>query len=910
MSIDFAALAARLLQRSRSLLEEWFPEGKLHGHEYRVGSLRGEPGESLGVNVETGAWKDFATGEAGGDLISLYAAIHGLKQPEAARALAERDGIAGPAPAMSSEPKRPKWTPILPAPKDAPEPANDYYRRGPKDVQGKDTWIKLRFVARWAYRDAEGAILGYAVRFEWHEGDALKKDIVPQVYAESEGKRQWRWMAMPAPRPLYNLPELRSRPGDPVIVVEGEKKVEALRALAPQYVGVAWPGGAAAWRKVDWSPLAGRTVLCWPDADRQAVMTAAEAEKYGVDVGALIPSMHQPGMRAMWEIGHALLRLCPIVKCIIPDDDTLPDGWDAADAVNEGWDWQRFKAWALPRVQLLSEGGSNGVHERNTGRQRERGAEAHALGVPEALDQGVPAGSVRAGAPEDEHDGRVAADRERAQPAPHDRRTAQGSRRGGAGEPAERGGDRPPVGRASEDRGGAGMEAGLQGSRDVRASADALDRAREPGEAQASPLSQVGRWLKWGVERNGNGIPLTNLNNAVRVLEADPRLDGLVWFDEFLQRLMTGDPAREWTDADDINLTLYMQREIGISKLGREAVSQAVIAISMRDRRNCVREFFESQKHDGTPRIDEFLIRTFHCADTPYTRAASRNFWISMVARVMSPGCKVDNMLVLEGSQGLYKSTVLRVIADPWFAEQHESATNAKAFAEVLQGKLLIEISEMDAFDRAEVKRVKSTVSCLSDRYRASYARYATDHPRQGVMAGSTNKDDWNRDDTGARRFWPIRCNGVADVAYARQARAQCFAEAMAAYKAGATWYEMPEAETVTEQRKRYDADPWIEPISHWLTGRRDASVNEIAISCLHIELREIDRAKQMRIAGVLRALGWGNDGNKKRGGKVVKIWTPPADEYAGGSDFRAEPDGAGEVATQRSLPDIPFLDQ
>jgi putative DNA primase/helicase len=171
----------------------------------------------------------------------------------------------------------------------------------------------------------------------------------------------------------------------------------------------------------------------------------------------------------------------------------------------------------------------------------------------------------------------------------------------------------------------------------------------------------------------------------VRVLEADPALRGLVWFDEFLQRLITGDPAREWSDVDDINLVLYMQREIGLSKMGIDSVRQAVVAMAKRHARNCVKEYIEATRWDGTPRIESFMHTVFHCEDTEYTRAASRNFWISMLARVYQPGCKVDNMIVLEGTQGLMKSSALNAIADPWFAEQHEAATNAKAFAEVLQ---------------------------------------------------------------------------------------------------------------------------------------------------------------------------------------------------------------------------------
>jgi predicted permease len=114
----------------------------------------------------------------------------------------------------------------------------------------------------------------------------------------------------------------------------------------------------------------------------------------------------------------------------------------------------------------------------------------------------------------------------------------------------------------------------------------------------------------------------------------------------------------------------------------------------------------------------------------------------------------------------------LRAIGGPWFAEQHETVTNAKAFAENLQGKLLVEISEMDAFSRAEVTKVKQVITSPSDRFREPYGRHSKDHPRQCIFAGSTNKDDWNRDETGARRFWPVACLNDIDVA-AIQASAQ-----------------------------------------------------------------------------------------------------------------------------------------
>ena len=195
-------------------------------------------------------------------------------------------------------------------------------------------------------------------------------------------------------------------------------------------------------------------------------------------------------------------------------------------------------------------------------------------------------------------------------------------------------------------------------------------------------------------------------------------------------------------------------------------------------------------------------------------RAVGKNFWISLAARVVSPGCKVDNIVVLEGSQGTGKSTVAAAIGGSWFAEQHESATNPKAFAEIIQGEVISRFPKWMCLRRAEVGRVKQTITCQSDRFRPSYGRHAVDHPRQCVFIGTVNADDWNRDVTGARRFWPISCQGPANVCWVIDNRDQLFAEAVARLKAGESWWEMPAEETTEQQDMRYTPDVWEDEIS------------------------------------------------------------------------------------------------
>jgi len=363
---------------------------------------------------------------------------------------------------------------------------------------------------------------------------------------------------------------------------------------------------------------------------------------------------------------------------------------------------------------------------------------------------------------------------------------------------------------------------------------------------------------------------LPTLNSALTILETDPQMQGKIWYDEFLARFLTGDPPREWTDADDLQIQLYMQRASRIHKIGREAVCGALHLIAHRNRKNCVKDWLNSLKWDKTPRVEMMFSDHFGAANTAYTQAVSKNFWVSMVARVFQPGSQVDTMIVLEGPQGTMKSSALRVIGGDWFTEQHESAMNPKAFAEIIQGKLLIEISEMDSFVRAEMTKVKQVITCVSDRFREPWAKHASDHPRQCIFAGTTNRDDWNRDETGARRFWPIKCNGMIDLEALKRNRTQYFAEAVALYKAKASWWITPEEETKREQDSRYHADVWAETITWFVTHdkfgdewiERTEKIPAITIDTLLSEAVQVKRdrwtrSEQMRVAGILKRLGY-----------------------------------------------------
>jgi putative DNA primase/helicase len=294
--IDFDQINDHARSNLETLVREWFPQGHKEGHEFKIGSLSGEPGRSLSINLRSGVWSDFASGDNGSDPVSLLAAIRNIGQAEAARELAGRLGSNIPSAGVSApaKPDRPEWTPIT-VPDGAPAATFRHHKFGtPATV--------------WTYRDAEGRIIGHVCRFELPDGG---KDVVPRCYCETaEGRREWRWLSFRKPRPLYGLDLLTAKPEAGVLIVEGEKAADAARKIAPGVV-VTWPGGGKAVRFVDWSPLKGRKVLIWPDAD-------------------------EPGFEAATAIQRALDGIAASVR-IIPVPAHAADGWDLADAVAEGW---------------------------------------------------------------------------------------------------------------------------------------------------------------------------------------------------------------------------------------------------------------------------------------------------------------------------------------------------------------------------------------------------------------------------------------------------------------------------------------------------------------------------------------------------------------------------------------------
>lgn len=263
------------------------------------------------INIRTGVWSDFAEdGVGGSDPVSLWQYLFGHdSMGSAARALASMLGCSELA-GDEFKPQKPsanqEWTPIVPVPDYAPEPPDIKWAMD--EQTGK--WVSHPIVARWAYRDESGGLVGYAARVKLPDGE---KDVVPQTFCRGEdGEEKWRVRGMPKPRSIYNLPAIAcSDMSVPVVIFEGEKTADAGTQLLQSYVCTTWAGGAKAIDQTDFDALRGRDVIVWPDND-----------------GA--------GFNAAIMLSKRLNGVANSIKYVIPPD-FAPEKWDIADDFPDGW---------------------------------------------------------------------------------------------------------------------------------------------------------------------------------------------------------------------------------------------------------------------------------------------------------------------------------------------------------------------------------------------------------------------------------------------------------------------------------------------------------------------------------------------------------------------------------------------
>ncbi len=416
-------------------------------------------------------------------------------------------------------------------------------------------------------------------------------------------------------------------------------------------------------------------------------------------------------------------------------------------------------------------------------------------------------------------------------------------------------------------------------------------------------------WKK-KLEYEDKSLQLKNtLRNLTLILENDPNLRDIV-FNQHLDGMeIKGDvpwkhPSKFWRDADDAQLISYVDENYGT--FSQRNYDIAVAKVTDDRSYHPIREFLQAlPEWDKVERVDTLLIDYLGAADNKYVRAVTRKTLCAAACRVLNPGCKFDTMLVLNGSQGIGKSTLIAKLGGEWFSDSLSlNDTKDKTAAEKLQGYWILEIGELAGLRKAEVETLRSFLSRQNDIYRASFGKRTTPHPRQCVFFGTTNAESgYLRDTTGNRRFWPVKTPGGGskrswDVT--QEDVLQIWSEVMHYVKAGEKLYLDPEVEALAkaEQREAMESDEREGLVREYLeallpdnwddmdtferrnfldgTGKADIGKKgtirrtqvcnmEIWCECFGKERSNLKRADSNELSGILVKLGWVRLDRKER---------------------------------------------
>lgn len=366
------------------------------------------------------------------------------------------------------------------------------------------------------------------------------------------------------------------------------------------------------------------------------------------------------------------------------------------------------------------------------------------------------------------------------------------------------------------------------------------------------------------------------LANLATLLNHHPDWRGVLWYDEFSgdvikRRLppVSNATLGEWTDLDSRKTRVWLEEHFDLETLN-EVIDDAVTVVGDMHAVHVVREYLEPLRWDRRPRLKTAAMRYFGAEDNPVHRFVLQAWMIGAVKRVYEPGVKFDNVLVLEGAQAIGKSTALEILGCGWHAESITDPGSKDSLV-TLRGKFIVEFSELDALGRVEVSRVKQHVSAKRDVYRQPYGKRSVTVPRQNVFAATCNPDKYLRDETGGRRFWPVRC-GPIDIEALRRDLDQLWAEAVHLARQGEQFWATRDMEYLRKaQEERYMEDPWEEPIMEFAYGKDQLLISEV-LDCLRVDLPKQTQADKNRVAKVLGRLGY-RCKPTKRMGKTYRVY-------------------------------------
>lgn len=363
----------------------------------------------------------------------------------------------------------------------------------------------------------------------------------------------------------------------------------------------------------------------------------------------------------------------------------------------------------------------------------------------------------------------------------------------------------------------------------------------------------------------GTGAPKPLLANAITALREAPAWQGVLAYDEFaLETVVTDSPpwhmglrwtSRAWSSHDDLLTAEWLQRK-DIS-VNAATAAQAVEAVARDRSLHPVVDYLAHVQHDGVSRTGTWLASCLGAEQNRYHESVGRAMLIAAVARIHDPGCKVDTVPIFEGAQGARKSTAVRTLFDPWFSDELADL-GSKDSAMQTRGVWGIEVSELDAMSRMEVSRIKSFITRTTDRFRPPYGSRIIESPRSCVFWGTTNSDGYLKDETGGRRFWPVKI-GKINVDLLRNWRDQLWAEAVNLYLGDVPWWltkKEAQIDAENHQRDRYVGDPWDKAIAEYVETASEVTMDEVLRFAVKLEIGRCGQSEMNRASRCLKSLG------------------------------------------------------
>ena len=401
---------------------------------------------------------------------------------------------------------------------------------------------------------------------------------------------------------------------------------------------------------------------------------------------------------------------------------------------------------------------------------------------------------------------------------------------------------------------------------------DDIDELLSDAEAE-DQLEELVPWQsKLHSNKTGWKNTAHNLNLILRNLFLDEGSSTCLFaYDEFNQASIytfappwgdASDIGKELTDLDDVRIKVWLSNTWGIEASG-QSIGEIAFKLSKDNSFHPVQRYLNSLKWDGVPRVTTMLERYAGAVgEKNYLASLSKKFMVAAVARVFLPGVKFDHVLILEGDQGVGKSTFVSILAGSWYSDSLGDITN-KDVIDNMRGKWLIEIGELSSMNRAETNDLKAFITRQADVNRKAYGKRSQTYPRQCIFIGTTNDDEYLRDATGGRRFWPVQTPEF-DLELLKEDRDQLWAEALELYKAGEKLYlDNPEVRKYAEAEQSYRrvVDEIETKIAEYV--KSEECLEEFSFEDVWDNLNQkqigqkiCDYPMQLRIKKALRALG------------------------------------------------------